>query len=117
MPDISNLKPGESYIVIKEFTNYDGNLHKVGERWIFEEINYLPYHSGLSLNVIENGKSVTYRFQDEPDQQQKLLECFMDYVAEQKLSFVIIDGYFVFDKTPFAEANQNKFIVKVQFSK
>jgi hypothetical protein len=81
MSDIYNLKPGESYIVIKEFTDYDGNLHKVGERWIFEEIQYLPYHSGLSLNVIENGESVTYRFQDEPEQQQQLLNDFMNYVA------------------------------------
>jgi Domain of unknown function (DUF3601) len=81
MPDIYNLKPGESYIVIKEFTDYDRILHKVGERWIFVGIDYLPYHSGLSLNVIENGESVIYRFQDELDQQQKLLECFIDYVA------------------------------------
>ncbi len=81
MSDISNLKPGESYRVIKEFTDYDGNLHKVRERWIFVKIDYLPYHSGLSLNVIENGESITYRFQDEPDQQQLLLERFMNYVA------------------------------------
>jgi Domain of unknown function (DUF3601) len=82
MNDVYNLKPGESYIVTKEFTDYDGILHKVGERWVFEEIHYLPYHSGLSLNVIENGKSVTYRFQDEPEEQQQLLNNFMNYVAE-----------------------------------
>ncbi len=81
MSDIYKLKPGESYRVIKEFTDHDGNLHKAGERWIFVKIDYLPYHSGLSLNVIENGESVVYRFQDEPDQQQLLLECFMNYVA------------------------------------
>jgi hypothetical protein len=82
MSDVYSLKPSESYRVIKEFTDYDGNLHKVGERWIFDYIDYLPYHSGLSLNVIENGVSVIYRFQDEPEEQQQLLNNFMNYVAE-----------------------------------
>jgi hypothetical protein len=47
MRDIYKLKPGESYKVIKEFTDFDGIFHGVGERWIFEEIQYIPYHSGF----------------------------------------------------------------------
>lgn len=80
MKDISNLKAGRHYRVIKEFKDFDGRLHETGETWIFEKTNYVPYHSGLSLFVIENGQSVMYRFQDTDDEQGELLNDFMNYV-------------------------------------
>jgi hypothetical protein len=84
MTDIYDLVTGDSYTVKKEFTDYDGRVHGVGESWVFEKTTYLPYHSGLSLFVIENGQRVIYRFQDEPEAQQELLNDFMNYVESDK---------------------------------
>jgi hypothetical protein len=80
LEDIYSLKSGETYKVIKEFTDFDGKIHEVGECWTFEKTAYLPYHSGLSFYVIENGQRVMYRFHDEPEAQQELLNNFMSYV-------------------------------------
>jgi Domain of unknown function (DUF3601) len=80
MTDINNLKKGETYKVIREFSDYDSKIHHVGETWTFEKTTFLPYESGLSLFVTENGQSVMYRFQDEPQQQRDLLSNFMNYV-------------------------------------
>lgn len=80
MKDISKLKKGETYRVVKEFADYDKIIHRVGKTWIFEGTNFVPYHSGLSLFIIENGQNMMYRFQAEPEQQQEILSNFMDYV-------------------------------------
>lgn len=83
MEDLSSiyqLIKGRTYKVTIEFIDYDRMIHKVGETWIFEKTTFLPYHSGLTLFVIENGENVAYRFQSEPDEQQELLNTFMDYV-------------------------------------
>lgn len=80
MKDIYNLQKGIAYKVTKEFIDFDGKLHEAGETWVFEKTTYLPYHSGLSLFVIEDGKNVMYRFQDEAEAQQGLLNDFMNYV-------------------------------------
>jgi hypothetical protein len=77
---IYELKQGESYRVIKEFIDHDHGIHPVGETWIFDHTDYLPYHSGLSLFVIENGQKVQHRFQDLEEEQADLLRTFMDYV-------------------------------------
>lgn len=84
MKDISTLEKGETYRVVKEFADYDGIIHKIGKTWIFEGTNFVPYHSGLSLFVIENGQKTMYRFQAEPDEQQEILDNFMDYVEINK---------------------------------
>ncbi len=80
MTDIYNLKNGATYKVTKEFTDFDGKIHEVGETWAFEKITYLPYHSGVSLFVIEDGKEVIYRFQDEAEGQQGFLTDLTNYI-------------------------------------
>ncbi len=86
--NIYNLTKGETYRVTKEFIDYDKIIHKVGEIWIFEKTTFLPYHSGLTLFVIENEKEVTYRFQDYPEEQGGLLYTFMNYVEKiEKTSY------------------------------
>ncbi len=87
MANIYDLKKGEVYKLVKEFTDYDGRVHKIGESWIFEKTTYVPYHSGLFLFVSENGQSVMYRFQDAPETQRELLNNFMscvEIVARQR---------------------------------
>ncbi|MDH6253364.1 hypothetical protein M2347_003091 [Chryseobacterium sp. H1D6B] len=78
--NIYKLEKGKTYKVKKEFLDYDRITHRIGEVWIFHKTTFLPYHSGLTLFVIENEKNVTYRFQSEPEEQQELLNTFMEYV-------------------------------------
>lgn len=80
--NIYRLQQGKTYRVTKEFTDYDRIIHKTGEVWTFEKTTFLPYHSGLTLFVNENGKPAIYRFQSEPEEQQELLNHFMEYLEE-----------------------------------
>jgi hypothetical protein len=78
--NIYKLEKGKTYRVKKEFIDYDRIIHRIGEIWTFDKTTFLPYHSGLTLFVIENGENAVYRFQSEPEEQQELLNTFMDYV-------------------------------------
>lgn len=80
--DIYQLQKGKTYRVIKPFTDFDGIFNPIGKEWIFEEINYLPYDAGLSLFVVEHGQRTQYRFWDSPEGQERLLQTFMNYVAQ-----------------------------------
>ncbi len=77
---IYKLIAGENYQVIQEFIDHDRQIHPIGETWIFERTDYLPYHSGLSLFVIQDGEQIQHRFQDIEEEQAELLRTFMDYV-------------------------------------
>jgi hypothetical protein len=82
MTDIYQLKKGETYKVIKPFIDFDKVTHKVGETWVFDKITYLPYHSGLSLFVIENSVNKQYHFQDIVEEQEELLSNFIKYIEK-----------------------------------
>ncbi|MGY0036578.1 DUF3601 domain-containing protein [Pedobacter sp. NJ-S-72] len=69
MGNINNLKPGTKYQVIKEFVDYDYITHHIGEIWVFEKTNFLPYEDGLTLHVIQNGWNEVYRFQWREEEQ------------------------------------------------
>jgi hypothetical protein len=47
--------------LIKEFTDFDRQLHPVSETWIFIGTNFLPYDDGLTLHVNKDGKDITCR--------------------------------------------------------
>lgn len=80
MNSIHQLEKGKTYRVKQEFRDYDNILHSPGKEWVFIETTFLPYHSGLSLFVMENGERKQYRFQQVPEEQEALLANFMDYV-------------------------------------
>lgn len=48
--------PGEQYEVIAEFEDFDGGIHRVGDRWTFLGCSFLPYDGGLSLFVSYDGE-------------------------------------------------------------
>ena len=85
--DIYKLEKGKTYKITKEFIDYDRIVHKIGEVWTFNKTTFLPYHSGLTLFVIENDKSVSYRFQSEQEEQEELLHTFMNYVEQIEKRF------------------------------
>ena len=80
--DASRLIPGQTYLVVRSFEDYDGFSHPVGERWRFVEKNFLPYEDGLTLNVEFHGKILSIRLQWRDETQGMLIDNFSDYVQE-----------------------------------
>jgi len=80
MAAIPMLTPGQRYKVIREFTDYDGRLHPVGETWVFEQTNFVPYEDGLTLHVSARGLPLVFRLQQRPEEQAALIEYFTDFV-------------------------------------
>jgi hypothetical protein len=76
------LIPQRIYLVIKEFEDFDGALHRIGETWTFVEKNFLPYDDGLSLFVEKDGQRVQFRFQWREESQAGVIDNFSDYVEE-----------------------------------
>jgi hypothetical protein len=81
MPAIQELIPGQCYRIIRAFTDYDGGQHPVGETWVFESTNFVPYHDGLTLHVSLHGGPQVYRLQWLPEEQGALIENFTDFVV------------------------------------
>jgi hypothetical protein len=82
MSNALNLNPGQKYRVKKEFTDYDGIKHSVGEQWIFVKTNFVPHADGLTLHVkeTENSKETVYRFEWTDYSQGPLIRDFSSYV-------------------------------------
>ncbi|GAB3634493.1 hypothetical protein GCM10027422_00830 [Hymenobacter arcticus] len=81
MAAIQALVPGQCYCVMREFVDYDRQVHPVGETWVFESTNFVPYEDGLTLHVRVGGLPVVYRLQWRPEEQAALIENFTDFVA------------------------------------
>jgi hypothetical protein len=50
-----SLTPGQRYEIVRAFTDFEGDLHPVGERWTFLGSSFAPYDDGLSLFVSLDG--------------------------------------------------------------
>lgn len=74
------LIPGETYSVIKSFIDYDGIVHEVGETWVYQGTNFLPYDDGLTLHVLVNNKEVVYRLQLREEEQAGIINNFRNFV-------------------------------------
>jgi hypothetical protein len=78
----ADLVPGQSYVVVTTFEDYDGVLHPVGESWRFVSKNFLPYEDGLSLVVESGGRDVPFRLQWREETQGEIIDRFFEYVKE-----------------------------------
>ena len=76
------LKDGARYRVIREFTNFDGGTHPVGETWRYTGKNFFPYDAGLTLSVECDTGMTSVRLQDYPEAQGPVIDHFSDYVEE-----------------------------------
>jgi hypothetical protein len=77
-----DLVPQQIHLVVKEFKDFDGAIHPVGESWRFLEKSFLPYDDGLSLFVERDGQRVQFRFQWREEGQAEIIDNFSDYVEE-----------------------------------
>lgn len=84
MDNSLNLRPGRTYRVCREFTDYDGMVHQPGESWVYEGTNFLAYDDGLTLHVLLDGRPVVYRLQWRAEEQGAIIEHFNEYVELEK---------------------------------
>ena len=80
MDNSLQLTPGQEYVVVKPFVDYDGIVHGVGEIWTYRGTNFLPYEDGLTLHVLINDKAKVYRLQWRKEAQAEIIENFNDYI-------------------------------------
>ena len=78
----SELIPGKTYRVIREFTDYNGLPHALDETWRFISHNFVPYYDGLTLYVERDGRTVPIQLQWSPEAQGHIVSEFSDYVEE-----------------------------------
>jgi hypothetical protein len=79
-----HLFAGKRYRVIREFPDYDGDIHAVGESWAFMGFSFMPCDDGLSLFVSPDGKQEWHiRMQWKSEEQGAVLDNLIEYVAEE----------------------------------
>lgn len=75
-----HLHVGQSYAVVREFKDYDGQVHPVGERWTYNGQAFLPYDDGQSLFVTIDGRERHIRMQWRDEEQGPILDSLHEYV-------------------------------------
>jgi hypothetical protein len=75
--DFKHLVPGSTYVVARDFGDFDGNLHPKGETWTYLGHSYFPYDAGLTL-LISPGGSI--RLQWQPESQGAIIDNLESYV-------------------------------------
>ena len=78
----SDLIEGHEYRIVREFSDFDGIVHRADERWIFRSKSFLPYDDGLSLFVELDGRELQIRLQWRPEAQLDIIERFHEYAEE-----------------------------------
>lgn len=77
-----SLRAGQRYRVAKQFLDFDGDNHPVGEEWIFRAYSYLPYDDGLSLIVsLETDEEWLVPLQDRLGAQGDVVTNLDEYVV------------------------------------
>lgn len=78
---IWELDKGSQYEVIHLFHDYDESSHPKGERWFFEELNYMPKTGFYFLFVKDDNDIIKgFRLFNHPQHQKDLIENFMKYL-------------------------------------
>lgn len=80
--EFQHLKSGNEYIVTQEFTDFQKELHPVGEKWEFLGSHFVPYDDGLLLYVKKNGQKTQIKLQWVPKAQAKILDNFEQYIEK-----------------------------------
>ena len=77
-----HLLPGAHYLVRRDFVDFDGDLHPVGESWRFLGSSFLPHEDGLSLFVSLDGeREWQIRLQWRKDAQGPIINVLEDHVG------------------------------------
>ena len=75
------LHAGQRYRVVREFVDYDGHRHPVGEEWCFCGWSFVPYEDGMSFFVsLDDRQEWQLRLQWRDDAQGAILDHLTDYL-------------------------------------
>ncbi|MEZ4862849.1 MAG: DUF3601 domain-containing protein [Caldilineaceae bacterium] len=78
------LHTGKWYRVIARFTDFDGDCHEAGERWLFLGCSYQPYDDGVSWFVSLDGIQEWHiRLQQRIGAQSAILDNLSTYIVEE----------------------------------
>jgi hypothetical protein len=81
--DHQMLKAGRRFRVIREFRDFDGDVHPAGESWIFRGYSFLPYEDGLSWFVSMDGDREWHiRMQWRAEEQAPVIDALERYLVE-----------------------------------
>ena len=76
------LQSGRRYRVLREFADFDGDVHRVDEEWTFLGSSFVPYEDGLSFFVSLDGRREwQIRMQWRPETQGKVLDALSSYLT------------------------------------
>lgn len=76
------LIAGNTYVVCKDFKDFDGHWHLVGERWKFLGYSFFPYENGLSLFVsLDDHSEWHIRMQWTEEEQGPIVDALEEYVT------------------------------------
>jgi len=78
------LKAHALYRVKMSFTDHEGCVHPVGEIWSYQSHGFVPYHGGLTLNVLDATGRRCIFLQDYAETQGEIITNFSNYVEEIK---------------------------------
>jgi hypothetical protein len=81
---VSNLIKGETYTVVKEFTDYDRNKHPVGEKFEFELYDYYLFDAGYAICIKKNGEDKIIRLKDDEKHQAHIIKILDEYIKPLK---------------------------------
>lgn len=74
-------------MVVVEFADYDGDIHRAGESWTFLGANVLPNEDGQSLFVsCDDEREWHIRLQWRDEKQAEVLDHFERYVEAEEVS-------------------------------
>jgi Domain of unknown function (DUF3601) len=76
----NTLRPGQRYVVIREFADYDQQRHAVGETWTFIGQSGVPHEDGVLLEIRQQGQLLHFRMQWRAECQGVVMDNFLDYV-------------------------------------
>jgi hypothetical protein len=77
-----HLRAGQRYRVIREFVDFDKDVHLPGEEWVFLGHSFVPYDDGMSFFVSLDGvREWQIPLQWRPDQQAEILDNLANYVS------------------------------------
>ncbi len=78
----AHMVPGKRYRVVKAFTDFDRQVHPVGEEWTYVGTAFLPYDDGRSIFVSLDGEREWHiRMQDRAEEQGPVLDRLHEYVV------------------------------------
>ena len=75
------LEAGRRYRVIKNFRDYDGDEHPIGEMWTYLGYSFAPHDDGVSIFVAIRSDEWHIRLQWRKEEQADIIDALASYLS------------------------------------